>query len=120
MKYVSLNGEFDYSPWFNNFELDRKSITIINRIKSYHTRTKAHLLRMNVLDSDQCECGGIETIDHLIWECPKFAANRESFIKFMNTKGIMRYDDVCKIFNSASMSTVLSIVDFIIYNKILV
>ena len=35
-----------------------------------------------LLDSDQCECGGIE-----------------SFIKFMNTKGIMRYDDVCKILN---------------------
>ena len=119
-KFVSLNDDFDFEPWFNKFELDRERISIINRIKSNHNRTKEHLFRKNITNSELCECGGIQTVYHLIWECPDASSNRESFIQSLNTKGIMRYDDICVIFNKCSMEVILRIVGFILANQIIV
>ena len=119
-RFIELNDKFDYSPWFSNYALDRKRITIINRIRSNHTRTKAHLFKKNITSSDLCGCGGIQTVDHLIWECLDASSIREPLIRYLNSKGIMRYDDICKIFNKANMDVILSIVDYILQNKILI
>lgn len=56
-RYVQYAGEFKTVPWFLNSGMDRKRITLANRIKSGHTKTKAHLRRMKIIEEDQCGCG---------------------------------------------------------------
>lgn len=47
--YVDNNDKFKSIPWFKELDLDRKRITIINRIKSNHVRTNDHLFRKNII-----------------------------------------------------------------------
>ena len=119
-KLIELNDKFEFTPWFTNYDLDRRRVTIINRIRSNHTRTKAHLFRKNITNSELCECGGTQTVDHLIWECRDVSSIREILIWYLNSKGIMRFDDICEIFKKASMNVILRIVDYTLANKILV
>ena len=84
-RFIELNDEFDYTPWFSNYKLDMKRITIINRVRSNHTRNKAHLFRKNITNSELCECGGIQTVDHLIWECLDAYSIREPLIRYLNS-----------------------------------
>ena len=120
-KYISQNDKFSYNLWFNNFDLDRKRITLINRIKSGHVRSRDHLFRKNIINSDLCECNNIQTIEHLSWWCPRFANHREPLIIFLRKKGygISVGDDICNIFNNASMGTILRIVSFILISNII-
>ena len=69
-RFIELNDKFEFTPWFTNYDIDRRRVAIINRIRSNHTRTKAHLFRKNITNSELCECGGTQKVDHLIWECP--------------------------------------------------
>ena len=80
IKYVDNNKKFSCISWFYNLDLDRKRITLINRVKSGHTRTKDHLFRKNIVNSNECDCGEVQTVDHLIWNFPRFLNYREALI----------------------------------------
>jgi hypothetical protein len=43
-----------------------------------HGKTKAYLQRFKIIDSSECPCGtGNQTVEHLIYECPKLQRERE-------------------------------------------
>ena len=119
-KYIENNDEFSFNCWFDRYELDRKRIVIINRIKSSHVRTNDHLYRKNIVNSNLCECNEIQTLEHIIWECATFNNYRDSLILFLNSKGIMRGQDVSIIFNKSSINILLRIVFFILVSGIVV
>lgn len=65
--YAVYAGNFKPKPWFQDLGLDRKRISLASRVKSGHTKAKAHLKRMNIIDDDRCQCGEeVESVDHLI------------------------------------------------------
>ena len=68
VKYVQNSRDFNIIPWFQKSTLDRKRMTMLNRIRSSHVRTKDHSYRKKILDKNKCECGeeNIQTIEHLI------------------------------------------------------
>ena len=119
-KYVNNCDPFNLSVWFDKYDLDRKRIIIINRIKSGHVRTKDHLFRKNIVDSNYCVCNDIQSLEHLIWYCPEYDLYRESLCSFLRSKGILRGEDITIIFNKKSMDIILRIVFFILISRIIV
>ena len=119
-KYVDNNDEFSFKCWFDQYDLDRKRIVIINRIKSSHVRTNDHLFRKNIVNFNLCECNDIQTLEHIIWECENYSNYRASLLSFLNTRGIRRGQDVSIIFNKYGINTILRIVFFILVSGIMI
>jgi ribonuclease HI len=60
-------------PWFLEIAEERGFVTTFSRIITGHTSTKSHLNRFLIVDDPLCLCQiNYETIDHLLWECPKY------------------------------------------------
>jgi hypothetical protein len=51
-------------------------------IVTAHGKTKAYLQRFKIIDSSECPCAiGTQTVEHLIYECPKLQREREVLIR---------------------------------------
>jgi hypothetical protein len=76
----SINPNISLSPWFQDLvDENRRSIVIMSRIISNHTRTASHLNRIKILADPLCICGeNYETVDHILWQCPRFTIERET------------------------------------------
>lgn len=78
--YFNIQKELPVKPWFNKHkDIDeRKFITIINRMRFGHCLTPAHLHRMKIVNSKECEYCGHENADlhHLILDCQYFSLQR--------------------------------------------
>lgn len=67
--------------WFEKFNIRRRTISSINRLRSGHSSLRASLFRFLIVDSPDClTCGGEETPEHVFWECPTYESQREIFI----------------------------------------
>lgn len=70
-----LNDE--RAPWFANFKLTRRTITVINRIRSGHSSLRSSLFRFRIVDSPLClTCRVSETVNHVFWSCKGLARHR--------------------------------------------
>lgn len=121
IKYMSRAKAFVRKPWFRGIGLDRKRITICNRIKSGHTRSKAHLLRMNILSEDNCthcDSESSETLEHWFWYCPKFFKYRRSLLRDLQALGFKQEGDITEMFNSGKTSLILRLASFLVQCKI--
>jgi hypothetical protein len=48
-----------------------------------HEKTKAYLHRLKIIQSPECVCAnGDQTVDHLIFDCPKLDKEREKLIAY--------------------------------------
>lgn len=121
-KYMDKAGAFSNKPWFIHSGIDRKRITLCNRIKAGHTRTKSHLVRMNILQDDSCSyCDQTsETLEHLLWSCPKFSKLRSGLYRDLSKLNVTADTDVINLFNAAPINILLRITSFIIQNQIVI
>jgi hypothetical protein len=89
--------------------MERGTITTISRIMSVHCCVRAHLNRFKIVDETMCVClEDYETVDHIIWKCPRFQEQRTRLVDKLNSEGIgegtpMR--DIC-IVNIFSMNII--------------
>ena len=51
-------------------QLDRKAFVLVNRLRTGWAKTAEYLHKIGVTDSQLCQCGLIQDIDHIIYECP--------------------------------------------------
>lgn len=64
--------------WFNKFDLKRKVISTVNRLRSGHTSLSGSLHRFNIVESPMClKCNVEETPNYVFWECIGFEKQRE-------------------------------------------
>lgn len=69
--YAGFQDRFPKTPWFRNFPfLNRKHSSTLIRIRTGHCLTNKHKFRIGVADSPYCECGAIEDLNHIFFECP--------------------------------------------------
>ena len=68
------------SPWFHNFILPRKYITMLGRARIGHCRLRDHLYKIHIVHSPLCGClQQRETLDHLLMDCPRTLTFRTDF-----------------------------------------
>ena len=116
-RYVGHAGDFQFFPWFRGRELSRRAIVILNRLRSGHSRARAHLASKNFQVDENCECGeDIHSVEHIIWDCPSFTDGRVGLIRNLNKKNVTRHSDITKIcFDNINAGILIS--DFIMeYN----
>lgn len=86
---TSDKGRYCYSicpkvkifPWFRSLPVGRNFICSYSRLMSNHYICSHHLYRMNIKDSNICECNNsYEDIDHIVFECSRFDATKEKFL----------------------------------------
>lgn len=113
-RYMDLHPVFSLTPWFCNTNNSRKTICLLNRIKTFHVKSRHHLFEKNIVNDDLCECGDdIHDIDHLVWSCPLFADARIEFVEWCSEKNIKTDENVCKLTNVLHPSLGLRFAQFI-------
>lgn len=69
-------------PWFHKMTLSRKTITSVNRMRANHTSLNVSLFKINVVNSELCECGeSNDSPDHIFWECTRFERERKYLLE---------------------------------------
>lgn len=75
-----------YTPsrrlWFDYFDLNRKQIVSLCRLRSGHTSLRENLFRFNIMDNPNCPvCNVPESPDHVVWQCSRFSEQRIKLIR---------------------------------------
>lgn len=103
IKYFKLkiNNEGKRKPWFYKMHnLERGSITTLNRIRANHYNLAESLHRKGMIDSPNCECGeGIEDINHIIWHCKNYENEREILKNNLGRRGVREGEDIIERIN---------------------
>ena len=62
---------------FISYLCERQLHSALLRLRIGHTSLRGHLHRLNLVDSPFCQyCGAIETIAHVLLECPRYYTSR--------------------------------------------
>lgn len=59
----------------------RKESAILSQLRSGMSRLNSSLAKIKAIDSDQCECGERETVQHFLFHCPRWQSMRDDFRK---------------------------------------
>ena len=71
-------------PWFSNIFVNRKTIVIINRIRSGHTTLRKHLFRINII---MIHCVPVVKLKNIFWNCDNFSNQRMTLIRTLKIAG---------------------------------
>ena len=94
--HIDTKGRWAYSirpkvsrkAWFKGMDLTRGFIRTMSRLMSNHYLSKAHLYRINMSDTNLCDCGhGYQDIDHLVWTCPDHHDHRIKLKDTLRARG---------------------------------
>lgn len=112
--YKDINDNFTLIPWFKQMNMNREEIINICRMRIGHANVNSRLHYIKMYFTPiclNCTQGKIETIEHVILECPKYTIEREIFLKSIKNTHM----------NNTSKNTLIQILkckDFKIYKEI--
>ena len=70
--YRSVQSEIPLKPWFSKLTLGKRVSCILTRMRIGHVCTSAHLSKFGIVNSDLCECGEVEDVNHIFLNCTKY------------------------------------------------
>jgi ribonuclease HI len=94
----------------------RREFRLINRMATGHTMCNEHLFRIGVVDSEDCDCGAIQTINHLLWDCPHI--DRKEFEEGLAQLNLAPPWDYKQLFAACDYKLFKIFVDFLITKDI--
>ena len=84
----SICPKVSTKAWFKGLDLTRAFIRTMSRLMSNHYTSKTHLFRINLNDTNLCECGqGYQDIDHIVWSCPEYRDHRKLLQDTLRARG---------------------------------
>ncbi|KAL1139082.1 hypothetical protein AAG570_009143 [Ranatra chinensis] len=82
---TAMDEEFSLiGSWHNisheppGFHLSRKSLSALNRVRTEHGRCAYAMHKWGKAPTPFCECGAIQTVRHIVEECPRTAYSGKS------------------------------------------
>lgn len=70
-KYMSIQNMFPERKWFSLLPfVNRRHITTIIRMRTGHCLTGEMLYKFKIADTPFCDCGQIDNLNHIFFECP--------------------------------------------------
>lgn len=96
--------------WFKKFcaPLSRPELRTICRIASNHYALKNHLNRFNITDTSLCACGGYESVDHILFNCPNHQTHRGTLLQLVTSEGFSEPFSTRNILAASSNSDLAS------------
>jgi hypothetical protein len=77
------------SPWVSAMTFQRMDIVYLSRLASNHTRTTAHLQRINIVNDALCRCSPDHgTVDNIVWTCGLHSRERLQLFSNYTARGI--------------------------------
>ncbi|XP_030754483.1 uncharacterized protein LOC115881211 [Sitophilus oryzae] len=118
-QYFKSQVTFPTKKWFSGLPfMDRRHITTVIRMRTGHCCTKKHLHKIKAIEDPRCECGTVEDLNHIFFECPiNFIPTMDLYGKFIN----MKFDapiTIFSIFQKPNEGLVNLILSFLNINKI--
>lgn len=85
--YKTIQPLISHYPWIETIALNRKSLVTALRLRSGHIPSKKFSFLMKKVASPNCvDCGVIEDVHHVLWECVRNSAFRS--IQFGAARGM--------------------------------
>lgn len=101
-------------PWFHALGLSANVITLISRLRSFHTCTNAHLTDKNILSDASCECGEeIQDADHLFFRCPLHKPHSDRLILDLRKDAVDHGTDAASVAFSENVAAYRALARFI-------
>lgn len=117
--YYNIQNTFPQEPWYTKFPfMDRRHITTIIRMRTGHCLTKSHLYRMGLKEDAYCECGQIEDLNHIFFECPINQIPNFNIYNEIIRTNIPAPFDISIILGNLNLQTIKILIKFLTYNKI--
>jgi ribonuclease HI len=111
--HYSIMDTISTKPWFHKFYLSLEHTIIISRLRSGHTATKDRLSKWGLIRDDKCDsCNVVESITHILFECPKFYALKKDFPL------LSKYTDIITILKSNKKDVIKQLAEFFRRTKI--
>ena len=87
-RYTLLHPDLPSKFWHENYDYPRKYVTTIIRLKFGHACFPAHLYKINVLSTENCDtCNVKSDLDHIFFQCAKYrAASDRLYNNLLNYK----------------------------------
>ena len=82
----NIKSSIEVWPWA--YCNSRRAETALARLRVGHVGLRQHLFRFQMCDTPLCECGEVETIEHFLISCQRFAQSRNNMIKSIRTRVI--------------------------------
>ena len=67
-------------PWLYNVSLPREIISTISRCRSEHYNLNHSVARVNIVSDSKYECGLVQDLNHILWQCHLYDSQRIKFI----------------------------------------
>lgn len=68
-------------PWFHGYNIPRRSIVSLNRLRSGHISLRGSLFRLFIVSDPLCPiCEEEEDANHIFWQCQRFIPQRQKLI----------------------------------------
>lgn len=77
-------------PWFKNSKDPRRFVTTLTRLRLGHCSAPQHLYRINVVSSNMCPCGEVESANHIILQCINYKDKRLILYETLTTEKILQ------------------------------
>ena len=101
-------------PWFIKYNVPRRVITTINRIRSGHTSLNSDLFRYKIVDSDLCKCGKVpDTVEHIFFVCELYNEQRILMLKRLQAAGLYGPYSILKLLSEIDLKKLDIISKFI-------
>ena len=85
--YAQICSSFLKNRWFSCLDfVNRRHLTSIIRMRTGHCMTAVHLFRLGIKDSPDCECGSVQDLNHIFFECQNNRAH-----------GFCLYEELCRV-----------------------
>ena len=82
LKY-SLKSNISLKPFYY-YTGSRLGQILHSRLRMQCSSLNQHLYRKNIVDSPNCICGLTESATHYLFHCPRYTAQRQMYINYIN------------------------------------
>ncbi|XP_020296074.1 uncharacterized protein LOC109861009 [Pseudomyrmex gracilis] len=111
-------------PWYSKTKkgkfLPRQLISLVSRIRTYHTAVNSHLFEKNIVDSASCQCGQPEqNINHVFFHCPCNKEHSDRLLIDLYHNGFSPPYSVEKVAFSDNVSAMFALLKFVNTTNIL-
>lgn len=97
--------------------MPRNLITLVSRLRTYHTRAKAHLFEKNIIPSSECDCGSpSQDLNHIFFYYPLHAEDSEKLIIDLYHNGFSPPLSIDEIAFSDNLKAYYTLLQFTLQN----
>lgn len=117
--YERIQDKFPVKAWFEAVPfIDRRHLTTIIRMRTGHCHTAEHLSRMGIGTGPSCECGQLEDLNHMLFECPINKIENLDLYKELRDSGMETPLSIVTVLRNINNRRVKLIMKFLNQNKI--